>query len=194
MAQEDAYPQLSFFDFFDPVHGAMKEIDSLYGSQPPAVEIISSVLEWKNTPTITGLIICATETAQKLSFTVRLQILYMLAFASHDFALKFSCLMSELVDATDITWWLIDFISAVECKLEKGVTEMSWFDEEDQKKLMEAYSRKIKKTDLEIVRNSEGLVTLSSNHRSNIITNAHSKLDTARSDSETGSDDDEFWN
>jgi hypothetical protein len=134
------YPHLSFFEFFEAFYNAAKIIDSLYVSEPPAAQIILCVLEWKDTPTITGLIIHATEMTSGLTITERLQILFVLAFASHDFIIKFSCLISEFEDTTEITWWLGNFLFAVESKLKKKVTEMSCFNKEDQKKLMEAYS------------------------------------------------------
>jgi hypothetical protein len=201
-----AYPRLSFFDFFEGFYGAAKVIDSLYVSEPPAAQIISSVLEWKNTPTTTGLIIRATETASMLSFTERLQILFLLAFASHDFKLKFSCLVSELEDTTEIARWLENFILAVESKLELGLAEMSCFDEEEQKNMIEAYSRKVKNIDIEIVEIPEDLVSRFSNHRTNIITDVHStvkpdvfalpasKSGMARSEWGTEIEDDDFWN
>ena len=88
---------------------------------------------------------------------------------------------------------------AVRNKLEKGVTEMSCFNEEEQKKLMDAYSRKIKNTDLEIVENPEDL---ESRFSSDIITDAHSTVKPALGASKSGSsrshwgterEDDEFW-
>jgi hypothetical protein len=93
----------------------------------------------------------------------------------------------------------------VESKLKKKVTEMSCFNKEDQKKLMEAYSWKVKNIDLKIVEQPKDLVSQFSNGLSDIIIDSHSiveldastllatKSGATRSNWETKIDD-EFWN
>ena len=110
------------------------------------MEIICAMSEWKETLTVSGLIVRATESNSGLRMLDKFQILYLLAFASTPFLIKMACVISESQIELNITYWLQKFIYAVEEALAKETPEEEYFDTEDHEILMDAYDRNMKTT------------------------------------------------
>ena len=105
------------------------------------MEIICAMSEWKETETVSGLIVRATEYNPYLTMMENFQILYLLAFASKSFLLKIACVIVEIEDERMIESWLEKIPGAVEKALIEGVPEETLFDAEHQRMLKSAYER-----------------------------------------------------
>jgi hypothetical protein len=114
----------SLFTLFDVFIQGSSVLSSLYPTQPSPLDVISSILPWKDSPTVAGLIIRAAEGNLAIGLTERLQMLYLLAFTTPEFAMKVACVLSKLEgDKDEITHWLRTFAGAVEYKLGTGSSE-----------------------------------------------------------------------
>ncbi len=105
------------------------------------MEIICAMSEWKDTETVSGLIVRATEYNPYLTMMENFQILYLLAFASKSFLLKIAYIIVEIEDEWMIESWLENIPGAVEKALIEGVPEETFFDAEHQRMLKSAYER-----------------------------------------------------
>ena len=94
----NAFPNVSRFSWFQSFHFASVAITSRYNPEPPPMEIICAMSEWKDTETVSGLIVRATEYNPYLTMMENFQILYVLAFASKSFLLKIACIIIEIED------------------------------------------------------------------------------------------------
>ena len=108
------------------------------------MEIICAMSEWKDTETVLGLIVRATEYNPYLTIMENFQILYLLAFASKSFLLKIACIIVEIEDERMIESWLEKIPGAVEKALIEEVPEETYFDTEHQRMLKSVYKRVIR--------------------------------------------------
>ena len=118
---------------------------SLYNSEPPGMEIICAMSEWKEASTVSGLIVRAAESNSCLRMLDKFQILY-LAFASTPFLIKMACVIGESKTERNIAYWLQKFIGAVEEALVNEISEEEYFHMEDHETLMDAHDRNMKTT------------------------------------------------
>lgn len=135
------FPNESRFSWFQSFHFESLAITSRYNPEPPPMEIICAMSEWKDTETVSGLIVRATEYNPYLTLIENFQILYLLAFASKSFLLKIVCIIVEIEDERMIGSWLEKIQDAVEKALIEGVPEGTLFDAEHQQMLKSAYER-----------------------------------------------------
>jgi hypothetical protein len=140
------HSKASAFTLCQSFHFSSVAITSLYNSEPPAMEVVCAMSEWKETSTVSGLIVRAAECNSFHSMLDKFRILYLLAFASTPFLIKMACVISELQLERNITYWLQMFIYAVEESLINGSREEDYFDAEDQEILQDAYERNMKIT------------------------------------------------
>jgi hypothetical protein len=100
--------------------------------------------EWKDTPTVSGLIVRAVEQNPYIETLEKFRIIYLLAFASTSFLIKFACVISERDTNMNPTGWLLKFIDVVEDALSNGLPEETYLDATDQQALKNSYERIMK--------------------------------------------------
>ena len=113
-------------------------------SEPPPAEVICAMSEWKDTPTVSGLIVRAAEQNPYIGTLEKFRILYLLAFASTPFLIKLACVISERDTNMNPTGWLLKFIDVVEDALSSGLPEETYLDARDQQALKDSYERIMK--------------------------------------------------
>jgi hypothetical protein len=131
----------SLFALFQSFYFSGRGITSLYESEPSPTEIVCAMSEWKDTQTISGLIVRATEQNPYIRTLEKFQILFLLAFASTSFLIKFVCVISERDTCKNPIGWLLKFIDVVENALSDGLPEETFLDDWQQEELKQAYEK-----------------------------------------------------
>ena len=98
------------FTLFQSFYVSTIAIASRYNSNPPPTEIIYIMSKWKETPTVSGLIVHAAESNPHIKMLEKFQVLYLLAFASKSFLMKIACVISESQNEIIIAGRLLKFI------------------------------------------------------------------------------------
>ena len=112
------------------------------------MDIVSTMIQWKDTPTVAGFLVRAAESNIVISMTERLQIVYLLAFSLKHFALKIATVLSVVEDDRDeVVTWLGLFMKGVEYKLKTGSCEMEALSYDDQKAIKLARNYRPSSTD-----------------------------------------------
>jgi hypothetical protein len=100
---------------------------------------VSTIINWKDTPTVAGLIIRAAESDIPIGLTERIQILYLLGFASKEFSLRIACMLSTVEEMEEeLAYWLRVFVKGAEYGMATGMSELEVL--EDDEELMLAYT------------------------------------------------------
>jgi hypothetical protein len=105
---------------------------------------VSTIIDWRDTPTVTGLIIRAAESDIPIGLTGRMQIFYLLGFASKEFSLRITCMLSTVDKmAEELAYWLRVFLKGAEYRMVTGKSESEVLDDEDEMMLANTLTRMI---------------------------------------------------
>lgn len=105
---------------------------------------MSTITDWKDTPTVAGLIIRAAESDIPIGLTERMQIFYLLGFASQEFSLRIACMLSTVEEMKEeLAYWLRVFVTGAEHRMVTGKSELEVLEDEDEVMLANALMRMI---------------------------------------------------
>lgn len=126
---------------------ASSVLSSQYSKQPSPIDVIPSILIWKDSPTVAGFLISAAEDNIPIGITERLEVLHLLAFASPDFSMKIASALSGAEgEEVEMARWLRSFSAGVEYKLEFGLSEEEILTEDESRGLDQHFKREVEES------------------------------------------------
>ena len=191
------YKSFPFSCFLQSILMSNKGLIDRYPFDPDPLATVERIIHWRFTETVLGFLIQVLDTCTGLGVLGRLQVLFLMSYASKSLLVRIACVLSVAKDPSERTYWsehtywFERFVDAMEARLKGCGSEFEEFAQEELDQLETAFVEKFPSQSDSNMRSNVNIVI--NPHPCRVEWTDWEEIVASRERSDIPSKDENFW-